>query len=123
MSTEFAHKKILVLGAGVTGTSVARFLQASGAKVTLTDDNSENAVKPDQIDITLSDFECARKQRFGDCRLLFDKALGAHQGTQNTFDGVRVFAHRVTVPDQHERDDVQTRHGKHFRLGAELVGQ
>ncbi|MCF8555400.1 MAG: UDP-N-acetylmuramoyl-L-alanine--D-glutamate ligase [Candidatus Planktophila sp.] len=52
MSTEFAHKKILVLGAGVTGTSVARFLQASGAKVTLTDDNSENAVKPDQIDLT-----------------------------------------------------------------------
>jgi UDP-N-acetylmuramoylalanine--D-glutamate ligase len=52
MSTEFAHKKILVLGAGVTGTSVARFLQASGAKVTLTDDNSENAVKPDQVDLT-----------------------------------------------------------------------
>ena len=55
MSTEFAHKKILVLGAGVTGTSVARFLQASGAKVTLTDDNSENAVKPDQIDLTSFD--------------------------------------------------------------------
>ena len=52
MSTEFAHRKILVLGAGVTGTSVARFLQASGAKVTLTDDNSENAVKPDQVDLT-----------------------------------------------------------------------
>jgi UDP-N-acetylmuramoylalanine--D-glutamate ligase len=55
MSTEFAHKKILVLGAGVTGTSVARFLQASGAKVTLTDDNSENAVKPDQVDISSFD--------------------------------------------------------------------
>jgi UDP-N-acetylmuramoylalanine--D-glutamate ligase len=55
MSTEFAHKKILVLGAGVTGTSVARFLQASGAKVTLTDDNSENAVKPDQVDLSSFD--------------------------------------------------------------------
>ena len=52
MSTDFARKNILVLGAGVTGTSVARFLQASGAKVTLTDDNSENAVKPDQVDLT-----------------------------------------------------------------------
>lgn len=52
MSTDFAGKNILVLGAGVTGTSVARFLQASGAKVTLTDDNSENAVKPDQVDLT-----------------------------------------------------------------------
>jgi UDP-N-acetylmuramoylalanine--D-glutamate ligase len=55
MSTDFARKNILVLGAGVTGTSVARFLQSSGAKVTLTDDNSENAVKPDQIDITSFD--------------------------------------------------------------------
>jgi UDP-N-acetylmuramoylalanine--D-glutamate ligase len=55
MSTDFAGKNILVLGAGVTGTSVARFLQASGAKVTLTDDNSENAVKPDQIDLTSFD--------------------------------------------------------------------
>jgi UDP-N-acetylmuramoylalanine--D-glutamate ligase len=55
MSTDFARKNILVLGAGVTGTSVARFLQSSGAKVTLTDDNSENAVKPDQIDLTSFD--------------------------------------------------------------------
>jgi UDP-N-acetylmuramoylalanine--D-glutamate ligase len=52
MSTDFARKNILVLGAGVTGTSVARFLQSSGAKVTLTDDNSENAVKPAQVDLT-----------------------------------------------------------------------
>ena len=55
MSTDFAGKNILVLGAGVTGTSVARFLQASGAKVTLTDDNSENAVKPDQVDLSSFD--------------------------------------------------------------------
>ena len=55
MSTDFAGKNILVLGTGVTGTSVARFLQASGAKVTLTDDNSENAVKPDQVDLSSFD--------------------------------------------------------------------
>lgn len=55
MSTDFAGKNILVLGAGVTGTSVARFLLASGAKVTLTDDNSENAVKPDQVDLSSFD--------------------------------------------------------------------
>ena len=46
MSTDFAHKNILVLGAGVTGTSVARFLQSRGAQVTLTVDNAEGAVKP-----------------------------------------------------------------------------
>ena len=55
MSTDFAHKNILVLGAGVTGTSVARFLQSRGAQVTLTDDNSEGAVKPSEVN--LKDFD------------------------------------------------------------------
>ena len=55
MSTDFAHKNILVLGAGVTGTSVARFLQSRGAQITLTDDNSEGAVKPSEVN--LKDFE------------------------------------------------------------------
>jgi UDP-N-acetylmuramoylalanine--D-glutamate ligase len=55
MSTDFAHKNILVLGAGVTGKSVARFLQSRGAQITLTDDNSEGAVKPS--DVNLKDFE------------------------------------------------------------------
>ena len=40
MSTDFANRKILVLGAGVTGNSVARFLTSQGAKVKLTYDNS-----------------------------------------------------------------------------------
>ena len=40
MATDFANKNVLVLGAGVTGKSVARFLTSQGAKVTLTDDNS-----------------------------------------------------------------------------------
>lgn len=51
MSINFAHKEILVLGAGVTGTSVARFLESNGAKVTIADDNSEAAVKPDEINL------------------------------------------------------------------------
>ena len=55
MSTDFAHKNILVLGAGVTGKSVARFLQSRGAQITLTDDNSEGAVKPSEVN--LKDFE------------------------------------------------------------------
>jgi UDP-N-acetylmuramoylalanine--D-glutamate ligase len=55
MTTDFAHKKILVLGAGVTGKSVARFLESRGAKVTLTDDHSEGAIKPDAV--VLKDYE------------------------------------------------------------------
>jgi UDP-N-acetylmuramoylalanine--D-glutamate ligase len=51
MSTDFAHKNILVLGAGVTGNSVARFLKSQGAKVTLVDDNSPDAVKPEAVDV------------------------------------------------------------------------
>ena len=51
MSTDFAHKNILVLGAGVTGNSVARFLKLQGAKVTLVDDNAADAVKPEAVDV------------------------------------------------------------------------
>ena len=51
MSTDFAHKNILVLGAGVTGKSVARFLKSRGAQITLTDDNSEGAVKPSEVNL------------------------------------------------------------------------
>ena len=51
MSTDFANKNVLVLGAGVTGKSVARFLTSQGAKVTLTDDNSAEAVKPEAVDV------------------------------------------------------------------------
>ena len=57
MSTDFAHKNILVLGAGVTGNSVARFLRSQGAKVTLTDDNSAEAVKPQEV--ALENFDAA----------------------------------------------------------------
>jgi UDP-N-acetylmuramoylalanine--D-glutamate ligase len=51
MSTDFAHKNILVLGAGVTGNSVARFLKSQGAKVTLVDDNAADAVKPEAVEV------------------------------------------------------------------------
>jgi len=57
MSTDFAHKNILVLGAGVTGNSVARFLKSQGAKVTLVDDNAAEAVKPEAVDV--HNFEAA----------------------------------------------------------------
>ena len=57
MSTDFANKNILVLGAGVTGNSVARFLNSQGAKVTLTDDNSVGALKPEQV--VLENFDAA----------------------------------------------------------------
>ncbi len=53
MSTDFAHKKILVLGAGVTGKSVARFLQARGAQITLTDDTAQGAVKPSEVNLRI----------------------------------------------------------------------
>jgi UDP-N-acetylmuramoylalanine--D-glutamate ligase len=57
MSNDFAHKNILVLGAGVTGNSVARFLKSQGAKVTLVDDNAADAVKPEAVDV--QNFEAA----------------------------------------------------------------
>ena len=51
MSTDFADRNVLVLGAGVTGSSVARFLTLQGAKVTLTDDNSVGVLKPEAVDL------------------------------------------------------------------------
>ena len=51
MSTDFANRNILVLGAGVTGNSVARYLKSQGAKVTVTDDNSVDAIKPEEVDV------------------------------------------------------------------------
>lgn len=54
MSIDFAHKRILVLGAGVTGKSVARFLETRGAIITLVDDNVEGATN--SSDVKLDDF-------------------------------------------------------------------
>lgn len=55
MNNDFAHRNVLVLGAGVTGKSVARFLDSRGASVTLVDDNADEAIKPD--DVKLDDFD------------------------------------------------------------------
>lgn len=57
MSTDFANKSVLVLGAGVTGNSVARYLKSQAAKVTITDDNSVDAIKPEEVD--LQNFDAA----------------------------------------------------------------
>jgi UDP-N-acetylmuramoylalanine--D-glutamate ligase len=57
MSTDFADKRFLVLGAGVTGNSVAGFLKSQGGKVTLTDDTATDALKPGDVD--LQNFDAA----------------------------------------------------------------
>jgi UDP-N-acetylmuramoylalanine--D-glutamate ligase len=55
MSTQFADQRFLILGAGVTGSAVAASLKSRGASVTIADDNSVDAVKPESVD--LSDFD------------------------------------------------------------------
>jgi UDP-N-acetylmuramoylalanine--D-glutamate ligase len=57
MFTDFAHRDILVLGAGVTGNSIARFLKSKGAKVTVTDDNAVDALRP--VDVNLQKYDAA----------------------------------------------------------------
>jgi len=55
MSNNFASKRFLVLGAGVTGSAVARSLQSRGGTVSIADDNASDAIKPDLI--KLEDFD------------------------------------------------------------------
>ena len=55
MSTQFADQRFLILGAGVTGSAVGASLKSRGALVTIADDNSVDAVKPDAIN--LADFD------------------------------------------------------------------
>ena len=52
MSTQFADQRFLILGAGVTGSAVANALKSRGGSVTITDDNSHDAVKPENIDLS-----------------------------------------------------------------------
>ncbi len=52
MSINFANQRFLVLGAGVTGTSVARSLQARGGIVSIADDNAPNAIKPEAVQLS-----------------------------------------------------------------------
>lgn len=55
MSNNFASKRFLVLGAGVTGSAVARSLQSRGGTVSNADDNAPDAIKPDSVN--LNDFD------------------------------------------------------------------
>ena len=55
MSNNFASKRFLVLGAGVTGSAVARSLQSRGGTVSIADDNAPDVIKPDLV--KLEDFD------------------------------------------------------------------
>jgi UDP-N-acetylmuramoylalanine--D-glutamate ligase len=55
MSIQFADQRFLILGAGVTGLAVAASLKSRGGLVTITDDNSLDAVKPESIDLSSFD--------------------------------------------------------------------
>jgi len=51
MSINFANQRFLVLGAGVTGSAVAKSLQARGGIVSMADDKAPDAIKPDAVDL------------------------------------------------------------------------
>ena len=51
MSINYADQRFLVLGAGVTGSAVAKALKSRGGLVTITDDNSQGALKPESVDL------------------------------------------------------------------------
>jgi UDP-N-acetylmuramoylalanine--D-glutamate ligase len=52
MSIHYANQRFLILGAGVTGSAVAKALKSRGGVVTITDDNSVDALKPESIDLS-----------------------------------------------------------------------
>lgn len=51
MSINFANQNILVLGAGVTGSAVARSIQKRGGTVDIADDNAVGALLPKDINL------------------------------------------------------------------------
>ena len=51
MSINFANRRILILGAGVTGLAVANSLTLRGAKVSFADDHAAVAIKPEAVDL------------------------------------------------------------------------
>ena len=51
MSINFARQRFLILGAGVTGSAVARSVPARGGLVTIADDNAHDAVKPESVEL------------------------------------------------------------------------
>ncbi|CAN2192219.1 MurD UDP-N-acetylmuramoylalanine-D-glutamate ligase [Candidatus Nanopelagicaceae bacterium] len=52
MSINFANQRFLVLGAGVTGSEVARSLQTRGGIVSIADDNAPDAIKPETVELS-----------------------------------------------------------------------
>ena len=52
MSIYYADQRFLILGAGVTGSAVAKALLSRGGFVTITDDTSQDAVKPGDVDLS-----------------------------------------------------------------------
>ncbi len=52
MSINFAQQRFLILGAGVTGSAVARSLQSRGGLVVIADDTVPDAVKPENVDLS-----------------------------------------------------------------------
>lgn len=57
MNTIFEGRKFLVLGAGVTGLAVAHSIRKRNGIVVITDDNSHDAIKPQDVD--LDNFDAA----------------------------------------------------------------
>lgn len=51
MSITIANQRFLVLGAGVTGSAVARSLKTRGGIVSIADDNAPDAIKPDSVEL------------------------------------------------------------------------
>lgn len=51
MSITIANQRFLVLGAGVTGSAVARSLKTRGGIVSIADDNTPDAIKPNSVDL------------------------------------------------------------------------
>ena len=51
MISTLTDRKFLILGAGVTGMSVARSLKSHGSSVTIADDYSDEGIKTDGISL------------------------------------------------------------------------
>lgn len=51
MLNNFADQRFLILGAGVTGSAVANLLRSRGGLVTFTDDNAQDALRPETINL------------------------------------------------------------------------
>ena len=51
MLNNFADQRFLILGAGVTGSAVANSMRSRGGLVTITDDNAQDALRPETINL------------------------------------------------------------------------